>query len=79
METQNRLYQLSYIAEPDRWWDCANGFIVRATSPTEARRMAADLCGDEGREFWMDRKKSSCRLIGARGRRGVVLRSFNAG
>ncbi len=64
----------------DVWtWDCAYGFVVRAKDEEEARSLASKMCGDEGRETWLDAKMTSCQRLEARGQAEVVLRDFVAG
>ena len=64
--------------------DTLHAVVVRANRPEEVRKVAADVCGDEGPEPWMDAKPTTCICIGhAVGKRPfttpVVLRDFNAG
>lgn len=63
-------------------YDEAEGFIICARMPGEARKLAAQECGGEGEHVWLDPLSSTCRWIG-RARIGtsvgVVLRDFNAG
>jgi hypothetical protein len=42
------------------WYDKAFGHVVRAEDETDARRLAAKKNGDEGRDAWLNRNKSTC-------------------
>ena len=59
--------------------DMASGFVIRAGNPNAARLIACNNAGDEGGNFWMDTKKSLCRMIRRDGRSKLILRDFNAG
>lgn len=61
----------------DPLWDVADGFVVRAETEREARALAADNHGDEGREIWFGR--ATCEELTTDGPRGVILRDFTAG
>lgn len=60
------------------WYDKAFGFIVRATSPAEARKLAAKYAGDEGENAWLNAANSFCKELTAEGIAEVVLRDFSA-
>lgn len=68
-----------------RSYDVANGFVVRAETPSKARRAILDSefeIGDEGPEVWTDTRRSSCKKIGVapdNAPRGIVLRDFRNG
>lgn len=57
------------------WYDTAQGFVVAATSMWEARKLAADQCGGEGKGSWMDSRLSTCGVLKA-DKQGVILRDF---
>lgn len=59
--------------------DEAYGFVVRAKTEADARLIAAENCGDEGHNVWLQTKKSTCEQLSARGDREMILRDFNAG
>jgi hypothetical protein len=66
--------------EDKRWeYDCVFGFIIQATMPSRARLIAADYCGDEGREVWLDPQTTSCKKLKATRTPGIVMRDFHAG
>lgn len=62
--------------------DATFGFVVRAARASDARRLAAEQCGDEGPAVWTDQRTSTCAEIGIApegSEPSVVLRDFNAG
>lgn len=62
-------------------YDEAIGFIIVAPTGKEARGLAADNCGDEGRDTWTTPLVASCRKVGTsvRNMPHVLLRSFKHG
>lgn len=61
-------------------YDIVRGFIVRATSVRQARKFAADSCGDEGKESWLNENLSTCNPITPESAGlGIVMRDFRAG
>jgi hypothetical protein len=58
--------------------DVYDGKVIRAVSPSEARKVANEHVSDEG-EIWQDVTKVSCKQIKEDGQPKVVLESFNAG
>lgn len=60
--------------------DEASGFVVRARSAREARELVSDECvvgpGDEGREAWLDPRRTSCRALREGGKVQIILRDF---
>jgi hypothetical protein len=89
-----KLWLLRRIEEEGPTWDAANGFVVRAPTPRSARELVAErqlgsrdpdwwnlfqVYGDEGRECWLDPKRSSCTQLKPEGPLKVILRDFNAG
>ena len=66
------------------WYDKAYGFVVRAETEADARRLANENGGDERREIpgvypWLDSEFSTCVELTADGERGVVLCNFANG
>jgi hypothetical protein len=71
--------------------DAVNGFVIRAESEEEARRMAgegagmeewswgAGDCVDYGPSFWKDPELTSCVKLESVGRKGIVLKSYVSG
>ena len=61
------------------WYDKAFGFIVRAETETDARRIAAENHGDEGKYAWLEAEQSTCSELTAEGTAAeVILRDFAA-
>lgn len=60
----------------DAGWGEAEGFVVRARSAREARKIASGFSGYEGRHIWTSAEKSECVSLDSEGTPGVVLRSF---
>jgi hypothetical protein len=52
--------------------------VVRASNEGEARRIANEHVGDEGR-IWTNKDLVTCERIEPRGTSDVILASFNAG
>ncbi len=74
-----RLFKLEMIDEDDRDYDCAHGFVVRASSEAHAREIASGEAGNEKAEFWKDPDKSRCEVLRVDGDPGIILRDFHAG
>lgn len=55
------------------WYDKTFGVVVRADTIKLARELASKVAGDEGKEVWLDNKKTTCRKLSPEGRPGVVL------
>lgn len=72
------------------WYDKSFGFVVRAESEDDARKLAHSKAGDENRgEFmgqsiartktpWLDPKYSTCVELSADGAAEVVMQDFHA-
>jgi hypothetical protein len=60
-------------------YDEAAGFVIRADTPKDARKMAANEAGDEGPHTWMDTRYSTCKVLTGEGPAGIVLTDFLAG
>lgn len=72
-----KLYMISRTE--DIGYDEYDSFVIAAESQEQARQIAADANGDEGRAPWLDSTRSICREIDAKSEKGIVLRSFQAG
>lgn len=59
--------------------DCQRGVVVEATSSRQARKLAAETAGDEGKGFWLDPKMSTCWKLKLTGVPMTVMRDFNYG
>ncbi len=67
-------------AKADQYqYDTVDAFVVEAGSPAEAREVAAENCGDEGKGYWLSARRSTCRELKQTGEACLVVRSFNAG
>ena len=68
----------------DPWkpsYDKAHGFIVRAATEMEARKMVDGMGGDEEKEAkqpWFDRRYSTCKELKPAGKAGLIMMDFNA-
>jgi len=60
-------------------YDEARGFVVRASSAVNARRLASAQAGDEEPATWTDPKRSTCRELKSDGISGVVMYDFRNG
>jgi hypothetical protein len=69
-------------------WDETHGFVVRAKTEADARRIVTikggreeffNPYGAEGPGAWLDPSETSCVLIDADGPDAIILRDFNAG
>lgn len=76
-----KLWILRPVSDKPDWWDCAQGFVIRAESESQARQMIVDgdKFGDEGHKFWLDSKQSSCVELIADGDPQIILRDFAYG
>ena len=59
-------------------WDRNCGFVIRAETAYDARRIANENKADEG-PVWMDPTAVTCEELTAEGEPGVVLADFHAG
>jgi hypothetical protein len=61
-------------------YDCNVGFLVRAKSENQARKIASRRHGgDESPEKWLDPKRSSCERVRVGGQAGILMVDFHAG
>jgi hypothetical protein len=65
------------------WFDKCFGFVIRAASEADARRIADANAGDENRfsdaktkNPWLDSNYSTCEELGNDGEESLVLRDF---
>lgn len=72
-----------YILRPSKdsdlwspWYDKAFGFVIRANSEMEAREIAANEHGDEGRQAWLSYASSECHELTSDGDSEIVIRDF---
>lgn len=76
--TRMQLWILKRKSGPLKY-DETHGVIVRAASPAAARKLAADVAGDEGRDVWLYAKNSTARVLKAEGVEGVVMIDYLEG
>jgi hypothetical protein len=73
----------------DPWYDKAFGFVVRAKTEEQARKLAEDACGEESQnhysadgdvvpmmQAWIDPSYSTCVELTADGDKMVIIRDF---
>jgi hypothetical protein len=60
------------------WYDKAFGFVIRAESEERARLIAAENCGDEKEEAWLNPILSSCKELFLEGEEEMILRDYAA-
>ena len=54
-----RLWVLKRLTEQPVY-DANNGFVIRASDPSEARMIATSYTCDEGKDVWLSTDTSSC-------------------
>ena len=67
------------VPNEDGFWECAHGFVIRALSPSKARKIASEEAGNEGSEVWLNTQKSFCRPLDHEGEEGVVIKDYTNG
>jgi hypothetical protein len=69
------LYLIRRIEQSDVWRDEAAGFVVAAVTYTQARKIASEDAGDEGKAIWLDPRRTTAEKLAKDTRRasGVVL------
>jgi hypothetical protein len=66
-------------------YDVAEGFVIRAETEAQARRMAQEHGGDEcswwpaRHPTWLNEELTTCTPLAEDGEAGVILRDFSAG
>ena len=58
------------------WYGKAFGFVVRAETEEEARKLASEDCGEEGKEAWVSGKYSGCMALRIEGKAKIIIRDF---
>lgn len=58
-------------------YEIAWKFIIQATSAAQARKLASENSGDEGKEVWLDPKRTSCSGLKLTGKPKVISRESN--
>lgn len=70
------IYHLHVKPGFDSPYDSYLGFIIRAKSAKQARKIASKNAYDEGGCVWLDKKYSYCKIVKLDGKEGVILGSF---
>lgn len=70
-----KLWVLRPIEKWKPWYDSAFGFVVRASTESDARLAADSESGDEG-HVWSDAAKTTCIELSIDGPEGVIIRDF---
>jgi hypothetical protein len=65
------VYILTRRNQPPNY-DVNNVVMVVAGTPREARRLAANVARDEGKDTWLDAKQSTCKIANLKVK-GVVM------
>jgi len=76
-----QLWILSPVEGRDEWspwYDKAFGFVVRAECESDARAIAAEGHGDEGKEAWLSSDSSTCELLLDEGKPGQIISDFHS-
>ncbi len=73
----NKLFLLKRIDEAN--YDENFGFLIRAESKEEARKIASENIQDESADTWLNSDLSTCDVMKWPGEKGILLRSFKAG
>lgn len=83
MASRMRLYVLRQLKEHEgSQYDKVEGFVIAASTTTQARKLAAKECADEGGDYWLDHNKSRIRCIANSSKYStsrIVLRDCNNG
>ena len=77
-----KLYMVEVKSEvhSDQWGhDCQYAVVVRARSHKEARKMAAIMAGDEGKDVWLDPNLTECHELLNEGKVGLIIRDYLKG
>lgn len=61
-------------------YDEVEAMVIVAPSPYQARTLASQNSGDEGKDIWLDTHTVSCHLVKDKPKElRLVLKAFNAG
>jgi len=70
------------------WYDKCFGFVVRAETELEARKIAQENAGDEknnyrgsnvfGKKAWLDKTLSSCEELRENGEKGMIIKDYHS-
>ncbi len=62
----------------DPWYDKAFGFVVRAETEADARKLVAPRAGQEGEHVWLNYNLTTCVELTQNGPAEIVIRDFAA-
>lgn len=71
-----KLWELYPVEDWKPWYDRAFGFVVRAETELEARKLAAGDAGNEGSDVWLNEKLTSCDELFIEGDHEIVIRDL---
>jgi hypothetical protein len=68
----------AFLPQGSPWdrWDAAQAFVIRAETDQVARKLAAKVAGEEGRDAWLDGELSTCEVLSPSGSTSVILRNY---
>ena len=66
------------VKDWEPWYDKAFGNVVRAEDETGARELAALKEGAEGKDAWLNNKKSTCIELTTEGKAEHIIQDFAA-
>jgi hypothetical protein len=74
----SKIYILRPIKDWEPWYDCCFGVVVCAKDEAEARTLAVQEAGDEGKNKWQSSKWTSCVELKPTSDSKVIIRDFAA-
>lgn len=72
----------TFKGRPNPWYPWYNkcfGFVIRAETEKDARKIAAEDCRNEGESAWMDVRYSTCKELLPNGEAGIIIEDFSIG
>lgn len=75
---RSKLYILRPVDDWEPWYDKCFGAVVSASSPSEARKLVAEVSGDEGEGAWLNPTQTTCRELKPSSKPTVIIRDFSA-
>ena len=70
------LWLIKPIVPWEPWYDKTFGFVIRASTPEDARKLAASRAGDEDPCSWLNAGETSCVELPQDGDDEIILRDF---
>ena len=71
-----KLYLLKPVSDWKPWYDKCFGVVVRAETVEQARKLAQENAGDEGKDVWFNAALTSCEELTNEGKAGTILVNF---